>query len=87
MSSLEKAARAVAVRRGWDWELCTPGTHTELTEDARAVLLAVREPDKAMIKAGGIASSVRNDDNDYIEANERNAASAFTAMIDAIPEE
>jgi hypothetical protein len=43
MGSLEKAARALALRHGYDWELCCPVTRGELVEASRAVLLAVRE--------------------------------------------
>lgn len=89
MTPLERAARAVETMLGVNGELCaTP-------EDiARAVLTAIREPDKAMIEAGGEQvldtevgagqyASIADGRGSKLMANNQ-AVNAWTAMIDAI---
>lgn len=58
--TLERAARAVALVRGWDESYADEHDaeryHREngpaaYVDEARAVLMAVREPDEAMVKA------------------------------------
>jgi hypothetical protein len=75
MTSLEKAARALAkeVQPHADWDRMNPQFRAPYFREARAVLLAVREPSDVMLLA---AKGLPDAD----------AYEAFTAMIDAILE-
>lgn len=74
--ALERAARALAACEQSDYEFGDMADH--YTKMARAVLMAVREPDEAMSTAGfhslpGVGDPEREDSN-----------AIWTAMIDAI---
>lgn len=90
MSMLERAARAACIAAGdvpisgtWDsvndckgplvWEMFLP--------QARAVLMAVREPDR---KLSFIGAEAADDGGRYEQPMPGQCADAFTAMIDAI---
>jgi hypothetical protein len=89
MGSLEKAARAVAFVTAdhkhtsdeW-WDSLIPDEQTCAFDMARAVLLAVREPDIDTGLAG--AAQVNKNMRGPHKADYCAAKDAFTAMIDAI---
>lgn len=90
MTPLERAARAVA-DVWWDshhfgnavprynWDRLHPAQRKASFATARAVLMAVREPDKAISKVG----SAVDIELEWLES-ERAIPQVFTAMIDAI---
>lgn len=79
MTPLERAARALSDHFGCEWETMRDADRATLTGYARAVLMAVREPDKAISKVG----SAVDIELEWLES-ERAIPQVFTAMIDAI---
>lgn len=83
--ALEKAARACGEADGFDWDEFRPDPalreelRNEYRAQARAVLLAVRDPDKALWLSGMHGTSgLRN------EIAPDTVSAAWRAMIDAI---
>lgn len=78
-----------ASRRGWPggWEGNT-ARHGRFRDDARATLLAIREPDTALFAnpdacfVGFVQRGEEPEENVYLEPDE--AAAAFKSAIDAI---
>lgn len=95
MDMLEKAARAAAhaVHKFYNgqsdestvWAVCNRETQDAYRAEARAVLLAIREPDEAMVRSFTHSNvSGFNVRNGSICATPHNAAAAWQRMIDAI---
>lgn len=90
MTALERAARALyemgrpasATAEHWnlEWSEIGEGSRNEHREQARAVLMAVREPDDDVWEAGNEALSM----NGLYSVEGDDSTVCFTAMIDAI---
>lgn len=79
MTPLEKAAKAIATAEGhYPWDAFRTDYHEACFEKARAVLMAVREPEDAIRAIGRKA----HDASEW--GGNRREGDCFTAMIDAI---
>lgn len=82
MNALERAARALCTSIAGEsrWERLSDSARNSYRKHARAVLMAVREPDDDVWEAGNEALSMNGLDS--VEGDDSTVC--FTAMIDAI---
>lgn len=88
MTPIERAARAMydTVQPEWEWD----DPDAELMrrmyrENARAAILAIREPSEAMVRAGG--ANMDHEGATLPDELEQRASTSWRAMIDAMLEE